>query len=48
MAENGKGDEVTLKTDWTGEIVDKSILLIKNMKNTVSLEILKFHSGLNL
>jgi hypothetical protein len=24
MAENGKGDEGTLKTDWTGEIVDKS------------------------
>ncbi|MGD0754332.1 MAG: sugar-binding domain-containing protein [Bacteroidales bacterium] len=24
MAENGKGDEVTLKTDWTGEIVDRS------------------------
>ena len=21
MAENGKGDEVTLKTNWTGEIV---------------------------
>jgi hypothetical protein len=24
MAENGKGDEVSLKTPWTGEIVDKS------------------------
>jgi hypothetical protein len=24
MAENGKGYEVTLKTEWTGEIVDKS------------------------
>lgn len=24
MAGNGKGDEVTLKTDWTGEIVDSS------------------------
>jgi hypothetical protein len=24
LAENGKGDEVTLKTDWTGEIVDRS------------------------
>jgi hypothetical protein len=24
MAENGKGNEVTLKTDWTGNIVDKS------------------------
>lgn len=24
MAENGKGNEVTLKTDWTGDIVDKS------------------------
>ncbi len=24
MAENGKGDEVSLKTPWTGDIVDKS------------------------
>src|SRR5450759_3494623 len=24
MAENGKGYEVTLKTEWTGEIVDRS------------------------
>jgi hypothetical protein len=24
MAENGKGDEVTVKTDWTGDIVDRS------------------------
>src|SRR5450759_2440267 len=24
MAENGKGNDVTLKTDWTGDIVDKS------------------------
>jgi beta-galactosidase/beta-glucuronidase len=24
MAENGKGDEVSLRTNWTGEIVDKS------------------------
>jgi Glycosyl hydrolases family 2, sugar binding domain/Glycosyl hydrolases family 2 len=24
MAENGKGDEVTLTTDWTGDIVDRS------------------------
>ena len=24
MAENGKGDEVTLKTNWTGDIIDKS------------------------
>ena len=24
MAENGKGNEVTLKTDWTGDIVDRS------------------------
>ncbi len=24
MAENGKGDEVSLTTDWTGDIVDKS------------------------
>ncbi|MBP1665289.1 MAG: putative Beta-galactosidase, partial [Bacteroidetes bacterium] len=24
MAENGKGNEVTIKTDWTGDIVDRS------------------------
>jgi len=24
MAENGKGDEVTVKTGWTGEIIDRS------------------------
>jgi hypothetical protein len=24
MAENGKGDDVTLKTPWTGDIIDKS------------------------
>jgi Glycosyl hydrolases family 2, sugar binding domain/Glycosyl hydrolases family 2/Glycosyl hydrolases family 2, TIM barrel domain len=24
MAENGKGDEVSLKTNWTGDIIDKS------------------------
>ena len=24
MAENGKGDEVTVNTDWTGDIVDRS------------------------
>jgi hypothetical protein len=24
MAENGKGNDITLKTDWTGDIVDKS------------------------
>jgi hypothetical protein len=32
MAENGKGDEVTLKTDWTGEIVDKSYFTDKKYK----------------
>lgn len=24
MAENGKGDEVTVNTPWTGDIIDKS------------------------
>jgi hypothetical protein len=32
MAENGKGDEVTLKTDWTGEIVDKSYFTAEKYK----------------
>jgi hypothetical protein len=29
MAENGKGDEVTLNTKWTGDIVDKSFFTDK-------------------
>ena len=30
MAENGKGEDVTLKTDWTGDIVDKSYFTQEN------------------
>ena len=45
MAENGKGDEVSLNTKWTGDIIDKSYFTEKNMKNTVSPEILKSLSG---
>ena len=48
MAENGKGDEVTLKTDWTGDIVDKSYFTDKKYEKYRQPEILKFHSGLNL
>jgi len=48
MAENGKGYEVTLKTDWTGDIFDRSYFTEKNMKNTVSRETSKFLSGLSL
>ena len=29
MAENGKGEEVTLTTDWTGDIVDRSYFTAK-------------------
>jgi hypothetical protein len=32
IAENGKGDEVTLKTDWTGEIVDRSYFTDKKFE----------------
>lgn len=54
MAENGKGDEVTLKTDWTGEIVDKSYFTAKkyeryrqpgNIKIPFWLKPVKFYKG---
>lgn len=32
MAENGKGEEVSLKTKWTGEIVDKSYFTSEKYK----------------
>ena len=33
MAENGKGDEVTLKTPWTGDILDRSYFSGKKYEN---------------
>jgi hypothetical protein len=54
MAGNGKGDEVTLKTDWTGEIVDKSYFTAKkyeryrqpgNIKIPFWLKPVKFYKG---
>jgi beta-galactosidase/beta-glucuronidase len=33
IAENGKGDEVTVNTDWTGDIVDKSYFTDKKYEN---------------
>lgn len=54
MAENGKGNEVTLKTDWTGEIVDKSYFTAKkyeryrrpgNIKIPFWLKPVKFYKG---
>ena len=54
MAENGKGDEVTLKTDWTGEIVDKSYFTEKkyekyrqpgNIKIPFWLKPVKYYKG---
>jgi hypothetical protein len=54
MAENGKGDEVTLKTDWTGEIVDKSYFTAKkyqkyrqpgNIKIPFWLKPVKYYKG---
>ena len=54
MAENGKGDEVTLKTDWTGEIVDKSYFTDKkyekyrqpgNIKIPFWLKPVKYYKG---
>jgi beta-galactosidase/beta-glucuronidase len=32
MAENGKGNEVTVNTDWTGDIVDRSYFTNKKYK----------------
>jgi hypothetical protein len=54
MAENGKGDDVTLKTDWTGEIVDKSYFTDKkyekyrqpgNIKIPFWLKPVKYYKG---
>jgi hypothetical protein len=54
MTENGKGDEVSLKTDWTGEIVDKSYFTDKkyeryrqpgNIKIPFWLKPVKYYKG---
>ena len=54
MAENGKGYEVTLKTDWTGEIVDRSYFTDKkyekyrqkgNIKIPFWLKPVKYYKG---
>lgn len=54
MAENGKGDEVTLNTDWTGEIVDRSYFTDKkyeryrqpgNIKIPFWLKPVKYYKG---
>lgn len=54
MAENGKGDEVTLKTPWTGDIVDKSYFTEKkyekyrqpgNIKIPFWLKPVKYYKG---
>jgi hypothetical protein len=54
MAENGKGDDVTLKTNWTGEIVDKSYFTDKkyeryrlpgNIKIPFWLKPVKYYKG---
>jgi len=54
MAENGKGDEVSLKTDWTGEIVDRSYFTDKkyekyrqpgNIKIPFWLKPVKYYKG---
>jgi hypothetical protein len=55
MAENGKGNEVTLKTDWTGEIVDRSYFTDKkyekyrkqgNIKIPFWLKPVKYYKGI--
>ncbi len=54
MAENGKGDEITFKTDWTGEIVDRSYFTDKkyekyrqpgNIKIPFWLKPVKYYKG---
>ena len=54
MAENGKGEEVSLKTDWTGDIIDKSYFTDKkyekyrqagNIKIPFWLKPVKYYKG---
>ncbi len=54
MAENGKGDDVTLNTDWTGDIVDRSYFTDKkyekyrqpgNIKIPFWLKPVKYYKG---
>ncbi len=54
MAENGKGDEVTVNTDWTGDIVDRSYFTDKkyekyrqpgNIKIPFWLKPVKYYKG---
>ena len=54
MTENGKGDEVTLKTPWTGDIIDKSYFIDKkyekyrqpgNIKIPFWLKPVKYYKG---
>ena len=54
MAENGKGNDVTVKTDWTGEIIDRSYFTDKkyekyrqpgNIKIPFWLKPVKFYKG---
>lgn len=54
MAENGKGEEVTINTDWTGDIVDKSYFTDKkyekyrqpgNIKIPFWLKPVKYYKG---
>src|SRR4030042_1586113 len=54
MAENGKGDEVTVNTDWTGDIFDKSYFVDKkyekyrqpgNIKIPFWLKPVKYYKG---
>jgi hypothetical protein len=54
MAENGKGDEVTLKTPWTGDIIDRSYFTQKkyekyrkpgNIKIPFWLKPVKYYKG---
>ena len=54
MAENGKGDDVTLKTNWTGDIIDRSYFTEKkyeryrqpgNIKIPFWLKPVKYYKG---
>ncbi len=47
MLTNGKGDEVTLHTKWTGSIYDSSWFFNPGWRNTGSLVIWKFPSLVN-
>lgn len=48
MAINGKGNNISLNTKWTGDIVDSSFFNFSDMKNSEIQITLNFHFGCSL